>query len=243
MDSLTISAASGMRSRMEALDLLANNLANASTSGFKLDRESYSLYVAPEAVSSDAPTPSTLPVVERHWTDFGQGSLAATGNPLDLALTSPGFFTVNGPNGPLYTRNGSFQILKSGELATSEGYAVQAAGGGTLKLTANQSFEVAPDGTVSQNGTAVGRIAVTEFDHPEALAKFGRNCFEAGAGAGARASQTATMTQGKLEASNVSAPETAVRLVNLMRQFEMLQKAISIGAEMNKKSIDEVARV
>jgi flagellar basal-body rod protein FlgF len=243
MDSLTISAASGMRSRMEALDMLANNLANASTSGFKLDRESYGLYVAPEAVSSDAPDPSTLPVVERHWTDFGQGSLAATGNPLDLALTSAGFFSVNGPSGVLYTRNGGFQISSTGVLTSAEGYAVRAVGGGTIQLAMNRSFEVAADGTVSQNGAAVGRIEVAGFDHPEALAKFGKNYFQAGESAGARAPVAATMVQGKLEASNVSAPETAVRLVNLMRQFEMLQKAISLGGDMSKKAIEEVARV
>jgi len=243
MDPLTISAASGMRSRMEALDLLANNLSNATTAGFKTDRESYGLYVAPEAVSPGSPDPSTLPVVERHWTDFSQGSFTSTGNPLDVALSSRGFFSVSGPSGTLYTRNGSFQVSTAGDLTTCDGFPVRAVGGGSIKLQPNVNFEIAPDGTVSQGASTVGRIEVTDFDRPEALTKFGKSCFEAGPEAGARPALQASMAQGKLETSNVSAPETAVRLVNIMRQFEMLQKAITLGGDMSRQAIAEVAKV
>src|SRR5579862_3198819 len=88
MDALTIAAASGMRSRMETLDMLANNLANASTNGFKSDREFYSTYVSAEAeaAAGDGSQPTTVPVVEKQFTDFTQGLLTATGNPLDLAI-------------------------------------------------------------------------------------------------------------------------------------------------------------
>src|SRR5215213_8626224 len=92
MDALSVSAASGMRSRMEALDLLANNIANSSTTGYKADREFYNLYVAPEAMDTGE-MPTTAPVVERHWTDFSQGTTSPTGNSLDLALSGKGFFS------------------------------------------------------------------------------------------------------------------------------------------------------
>src|SRR6185312_9331939 len=72
MDALTGAAASGLRARMESLDMLANNLANTETGGYKIDREFYSLYVAPEAAGADAPT--TMPVIEKAWTDFSQGT-------------------------------------------------------------------------------------------------------------------------------------------------------------------------
>jgi flagellar basal body rod protein FlgG len=81
MDALTIAAAGGMQSRMESLELLANNLANAATSGYKSDREFYSLYTSPHSSGE-----KTQPVIEREWTDFRQGVLAPTGNPLDQAL-------------------------------------------------------------------------------------------------------------------------------------------------------------
>ena len=85
MDPMTAIAASGLRARMESLDLLANNVANASTGGYKADREFYSLYVAPEA--QDAGPASTMPVIERPWVDWSQGTVYPTGNPLDLALS------------------------------------------------------------------------------------------------------------------------------------------------------------
>ncbi|HET9319988.1 MAG TPA: flagellar hook-basal body complex protein, partial [Bryobacteraceae bacterium] len=91
MDALSIAAASGLRSRMETLDMLANNLANSTTGGFKLDREFYSLYVSSEAQAS-SPDPTTVPVIEKQWTDFSQGLLVNTGNNLDVALSGKGFF-------------------------------------------------------------------------------------------------------------------------------------------------------
>ncbi len=100
MDPILISAASGLRSRMESLDMLANNIANGSSGGYKADREFYSLYMAPEAAGS-APSAGTLPVIEKPWTDFSQGELRSTGNPLDLALAGRGFFAVQGPAGPI----------------------------------------------------------------------------------------------------------------------------------------------
>ena len=123
MDPITAIAASGLRARMESLDLLANNIANASTGGYKADREFYSLYVAPEAAGND--TSSTMPLIERPWIDHAQGALHATGNPLDVALSGKGFFAVNGPSGPLYTRNGNFRLAADGKLITADGYAVR----------------------------------------------------------------------------------------------------------------------
>src|SRR5579864_1876133 len=108
MDALTIAATSGLRSRMDSLDLLANNMANTATSGFKMDREFYSIYASVDSNDGISGNPSaTLPVVERQWTDFSPGELQTTGNNLDIALEGSGFFVVAGPKGPLYTRNGN----------------------------------------------------------------------------------------------------------------------------------------
>ncbi len=106
MDPLLISAASGMKARMESLNMLANNIANSGTSGFKADREFYNLYQ------------QELPLIENRWTDFSQGTVLATGNPLNMALSGTGFFALNGPGGTVYTRNGNFQVSKSNQLET-----------------------------------------------------------------------------------------------------------------------------
>ena len=113
MDPLLISAASGMKARMESLDLLANNLANTGTSGFKADREFYGLYI------------QELPVLEKQWTDFSQGPLQPTGNPLDFGLAGSGFFALNSPGGTVYTRNGEFHVSKANQLQTSDGYTLR----------------------------------------------------------------------------------------------------------------------
>lgn len=244
VDALTSTAASGLRARMESLEMLANNLANVSTDGFKLDRESYSLYLSPEALEPAGDgTISTPPVVERHWTDFTQGMLRSTGSPLDLALSGRGLFVVNGPNGRMYTRNGRFRLSASGVLSTEEGYTVSAIGGETIQTQSSSPIEVAPDGTVSQDGQMLGRLAIVDFNDAGALSKHGATYFKASDRQTPIAAPTTTeVRQGKVEGSNVTSAEAAVRLIGVMRQFEMLQRAITLGSEMNRKAVEEVAK-
>jgi flagellar basal-body rod protein FlgF len=242
MDTITGAAASGLRSRMESLDMLANNLANADTGGYKTDREFYSLYVAPEAAGADSSV--SMPVIERAWTDFSQGVIRPTGNPLDLALSGKGFFSVDGPAGPLYTRQGAFKLSPAGLLVTTEGYPVRLVGGRQLQASSSAPIEIGVDGGVSQQGEALGQLAVMNFADAGTLAKHGSNYYQSADPMASPAPASGVeVQQGRLESSNVGTAESAVRLVSVMRQFEMLHKAISIGAEMNKKAVEEVARV
>ena len=223
---------------MESLDMLGNNLANASSSGFKMDREFYSLYSSENQEDS-----STLPTIDREWIDLAQGTIQNTGRPLDLALDGKGFFVVNGPSGPLYTRNGSFQIAANGQVVTKEGYALQLSDGTPLKLDSAQGVDISGDGTVSQQGQIVGRLKVVDVGGSDALAKNGANYFRALDPGKQAAGARAEVRQRALENSNVNTAESAVRMVSIMRQFEMLQKAISIGSDMNRKASEEVARL
>lgn len=240
MDPLTAVAASGLRARMESLDLLANNVANASTGGYKADREFYSLYVAPEAEVSDEP--STMPVIERAWIDLSQGVVQSTGNPLDVALSGKGFLAVKGPNGPLYTRNGSLRLAPDGTLSTPEGYTVLDGNGAFLRLDSARPVEISADGTVSQDGNVIGQLQVVDFT--DGLSKQGGSYFRTSTAAAKPVPAPATtVEQGKLETSNSSSAEAAVRLIGVMRQFEMLQKAVNMGLDMNKQAIEQVAKV
>lgn len=241
MDPLTSIAASGMRARMESLDLVANNVANASTGGYKADREFYSLYVAPEVEDNAV---ATMPVIERPWTDHSQGTLQATGNPLDLSLSGPGFFAVTGPTGPLYTRNGNFHLTADGRIATSDGYPLASSSGAPLTLQNGRPIEIGADGTVQQNGAVIGQLQVVDFTSRAGLAKQGSNYFRVSDPQALPPSRSsATVQQGKLEASNSGTAESAVRLVSIMRQFEMLQKAAALGTDMSKQAIEQVAHV
>jgi len=230
---------------MQSLDLLANNLANTGTNGYKRDQEFYNLFTAGEASGIGGGPGATLPVIERQWTDFSQGTLEVTGNASDLALSGPGFFVVKGPNGPLYTRNGSLQISASGELGVAGGYALQdRAGHGPIHVTSGKPITISPDGTVQQDGQSIGQIEVVNFRSTEPLQKVGNTCFHNGDPANKPvAADSVEVQQGKIEQSNVPVAEAAMRLVGVMRQFEMLQKAVGISDEMDTKSIQEVARV
>jgi flagellar basal-body rod protein FlgG len=245
MDNLTIAAASGLRSRMESLDLLANNLANTGTTGFKRDLEFYGTYA-----SSDSNDPvhggpsSTLPTIEKQWTDFSQGTLQVTGNPLDVALDGNGFLTVKGPSGPLYTRAGNLKVLATGELATSDSYPVLDTAGQTIPVAPNKPINILPDGTVQQSGQSISQLNIVSFKSNNALQKMGSTCFQnTDTKNPPVAAANVTVNQGKIEGSNVPVADAAMRLVGVMRQFEMLQKAIGVSNDMDTKTISEVARV
>lgn len=243
MDSLTTIAASGMSSRMDSLDMLANNISNADTGGYKTDREFYSLYTSPEAMSGDSQDPATLPMIEKGYTDFTQGSMRVTSNPLDLAIQGQGFFAVNTPAGVSYTRNGAFQLSSDGTLVTSDGFSVLDPSGQPVKLKSSLPMQVSGDGNITQGGQSAGQLAVWNFADPSSLVKQGNTMFRPADPATKPTPSTADVQQGKLESSNVGSSESAMRLVSVMRQFEMLQKAANIGAEMNRQAITEVAKV
>jgi flagellar basal-body rod protein FlgF len=244
MDQSAVTAASGLHARMEALDILANNLANSTTSGFKLDREFYSLFSASDDPAVEGtPSATRLPVIQKQWTDFSQGSLQQTGNALDLSLSGKGFFVTNGPSGPLYTRNGSFQLSQSGVLTTAEGYTVGATGGGTIQTASQNPITVASDGTVEQDHQTIGQLDLVDFADRSVLTKTGNNYFKNSSKTQPIPATDVTVGQGKIEGSNVAPAELAVRLVGVMRQFEMLQKAITLTSDMNKKALDDVGRV
>ena len=244
MDVLSIAAVSGMRSRMESLDMLANNLANTGAAGFKADREQYNTYM--DAESWGVHSNSVLPVVETKWTDFSQGTITPTGNPANIALVGDGFVAVTGPNGPLYTRNGNLKIASDGTLQTQEGYPlIRKDNKRPIKVDSTKAFEITPEGIVRQDGQDVAQMTLARFDNPQKLTKIGNSYFQP-ADSVANAAKPALrleVQQGRLEVSNVSAPEAAVRLVNILRQFETMQKALTLAGEMNRRSVEEVAKV
>jgi flagellar basal body rod protein FlgG len=235
MDPLLISAASGMKSRMESLDMLANNIANTGTAGFKSDREFYNLYEG------------QLPSIETQWTDYSQGSLVQTGNPLNLALSGKGMFALNSPSGTVFTRNGVLQISKTNQLETTDGYTPRNVldKGNPITVDPTQPIDILKDGTVQQGDQTVGQLEIDGPDlNPQTLSKLGNSNFIMSTQTAPPPAAPGTdVLQGQLEQSNVPVSESAVKLVGVMRQFEMLQKAISVDTDMSRKAIEEVAKV
>lgn len=241
MDQISVFAAAAMQARMQALDLVANNLANSSTSGYKTDGEFNTLFSS-MAADDDSGT-SGVPMLQRQWTDFAPGLLEQTNNPLDFGIAGKGFFVVQGPSGPLYTRNGNFRFSTTGNLITTEGYPLLQQDGTPFRANTSQELEVTREGEITQKGKSLGRIQIVNFQNPAGISKFGSNYFLNTTGEEPEAVTGSEIYQGKLEASNVSASHGAVRIVGLSRQFEMMQKAILLSNDMGKKAIEEVAKV
>jgi flagellar basal-body rod protein FlgF len=228
---------------MQSLDLLANNIANASTGGYKGDSEFHTVFVSEAANEDGLATPASLPVIQRAWTDFSQGLLEPTNNPLDLGLEGKGFFVVQGASGPLYTRDGSLHISTDGTLLTANGYPLLQDGGQPIQAQPNQPIEISSDGAVHQAGQLLGQLHLVEFEDPSLLLKYGNNYFQNAGSQDPAGAVNTRVYQGKVEASNVSASHGAVRLVSVMRQFEMMQKAISVSNDMGRMAIQEVAKL
>lgn len=246
MDPITAIAASGMRSRTETLDALANNIANAGTAGYKADSESYDLYFgqdAWDAYDENRPMGAEMPLVQRDWTNFSQGTLVNTGNMGDAALSSDGFFVVQTPSGPLYTRAGHFRVGKSGKLETNDGYTVQAVGGKAIQLDPTKPFTIGTSGEVLQDKAPVGQLQILTVDTVDNLTKRGGTYFMLSPAAKTSPAKDTEVLQGKIEASNVEPTQAAVKLVGVLRQFEALQKAVRIATDMGKEAVEQVAKV
>jgi flagellar basal-body rod protein FlgF len=240
MDSISSIAAAGIRARMEVLDLLANNLANSSTPGFKADREAYRLYG--RATGSDST--SWSPVVDSHVTDFGQGQLQATSVPSDLAISGEGFFVANGPQGSLLTRNGSLHVTLDGKLLTQDGHEVATVDARPIRLNPQMAFDVSVDGTVTQDGAPLGRLRIAEASPGSQPRKQAGAYFQLDTSLMRNtSSERYQIRQGHLESSNFSSSEASVKLIGVLRQFESLQKAIQLGGEMGRKAVEDVAKV
>jgi flagellar basal-body rod protein FlgG len=238
MDVMFTTAAAGLRSRTESLDILANNLSNAHTTGFKSDREQFTLYRADD-VSADSA--SRLPLIEQNWVDHAQGTLEHTGDPANLALTGDGFLVVRGPSGDLLTRNGTLRLTASGQLQTQSGYPlVNETDNKPIVLDTSLNFEVDPAGRVFQSGQQVAKIKCASAADLQSLRKQGGSYFQIDATALKPAAPE--IRQGFLESANVAESESSVQLIGILRQFETLQRAIALGGEMNRKSIEEVAK-
>jgi flagellar basal body rod protein FlgG len=230
---------------MESVDLLANNLANSSTPGFKSDLEHYSLYDALD-VREAGESLSQMPLVEGRWTDWRPGTLVNTGRELDLALEGPGFFVAESPQGVLHTRNGSLRLSPAGLLLTRDGFELVTVEPQRIRADPNLPLEIATDGAVSQQGRLLGhlRLEAAAGSGAAALEKRSGAYFAWNPAAGQAVTPRETVVrQGHLETSNSDAAASSARLIHLLRQFESLQKATQLGAEMNRRASEDLARV
>lgn len=245
MDSGFYSAFTGLAARMQSLDLVANNLANVNTVGYKGQKEFYRAFAA--SLQSSRLTPlnqaiNDFGLLGGSRIDFTAGSLDTTGNDTDLAIDGAGFFAVKTKAGAeRYTRNGNFSLNTQRQLVDSQGNLVQGQEG-PIQLP-NGKLTISTDGTVSVDGAIVTTLKIIDFAPGTQLAPEGNTDFTAPAGS-AKPALAAQLRQGMLEASNSNPVAGAVALIDLQRNAEMMQRALSIfNTDFNQTAVQELSRV
>ena len=242
MDSGYYAACAGLRARLESLELIAHNLANLNTTGYRGQQPTFrSLLAGHPALSEINRAVNNFGVMDGSRTDLLSGSMERTGNPLDLAIEGQAFFAVQTRAGVLYTRNGNFQVSASGQLVSAQGDPVLGQQGPIA--VPGGPISVGPDGTLSAGGAVAGKLRLMEFSPGTSLTAAGTSYYFAPDGA-ARASSTSYVRQGMLEASNVNAVSATVDLIVLQRHAEMLQRAMSsFHNDFNRIAAGDLPRV
>jgi flagellar basal-body rod protein FlgF len=226
----------GMKARQVRLDLIAGNIANASTTGFKADRlafRSANSAIKPEAAGNETAVENNkrrapeTGVLTLPMTDFSGGPIRDTGRSLDVALDGPGFLVVQTAAGERYTRSGSLTLDANGQLVTQNGDLVVGEGG---PITVGPGeVTIGDDGTISSNGQQAGKLKVVQFNDPiAALQKEGHSLFVATGAEKANESSATRLVQGALETSNVNSLTEMVAMMQNTREFDSLQRSVSM---------------
>ncbi len=262
------SALSGAMAQGQRLDTIANNMANVNTPGFKRDDQVFREYLTanqkPPALQNVPKVPASIDsfydmqggdvsYVDANgtYTDFTQGSLKSTGNPLDLAIDGDGFFEVMTPQGLSLTRVGAFRMDASGQLVTKDGHPVLAAGDAAADpasrvIRAGQGpLNVTESGDIFDGPNNLGKISVVNVAQKDSLQKVGGSLFRFKSNARPEVAtvENPSMKQGFVESSNVNVVKEMTDMITATRAFESTQKAISAYDQMSEKLVNNVPKV
>jgi flagellar basal-body rod protein FlgF len=236
-------AASGASAQMTALDATANNLANATTPGYKADQAVFQEHLAQAMLVGKARPEMRYASVASVSPDLRSGPLQVTQRPLDVAIDGDGYFKVQTPRGERYTRAGGFQLGPGGALVTPQGYAVLDSGGSPITLPLDGgAADIGQDGAIRVDGEEVAQLGVVSFDEPRALAKDGDTLFRATPQAGEPQASNVSLQSGALELPNVSIVKGMTDLVSATRAFEALEKAVEAYSDLERRAASDIIR-
>jgi flagellar basal-body rod protein FlgF len=254
-------AYTGMINEQHRMDVLANNLANAATNGYKKEgttSESFKTVFA-DKIKDTSEAPNTarrigtmMPGVKigDNYTDYSEGPIKTTGNPYDLALTGKGFFAVEyknkaGDTSTKYTRDGNFTVTSDGYLTTQDGDYVLDDNGRHIKLDTAKDSSIASNGSIYQDGSQVATIQIADFDDYTKLEKFGENYYQPKDAdtTKATAAEGTEVRQGYLETSNISVVTEMVSMIAIQRQYEANQKLITTFDSSLDKTVNDLGRI
>lgn len=242
------------------MNFIANNLANVNTNGYKKDTVAFKDTMASFAHDEIReplmncrskplfPEPKNLarPRIAVSQTDFSQGSMHFTGDPLDLAITGDAFFKVTTPTGDFYSRNGHFLRTADGTVVTPQGWPVQGAGGNIVIPAGTRAVQISEDGQVLADGEIINNLNLVTVDNLTNLEKMGRNLYRARPNVNVVEQDAlaggARVAQGFIETSNVEVVSEMVNMIETNRQFEAYQKVIQSSDAVDREAISKVGR-
>jgi flagellar basal-body rod protein FlgF len=235
------------------LEVVANNIANVSTTGYKADGSVFEEFLMPVASHGQFQgTDRRLSYVHDRatWHDFRQGPFQQTGNPLDVAIDGGAFLVVQTPRGERYTRNGALQINATGQLVTNEGYVVQGDGGPIQFQTTDNTISISEDGSIrvreganSKSDSDRGKLRLVRFEQPGQLQKDGTNLFAAPNGMAPLPPEKVRIVQGSIEQSNVRAVVEMSRMIAITRMYSQVASLLDRHGDMRRGAIDKLAEV
>ena len=222
------------------MDVVANNLANINTTGFKGEQVLFEEYVMPVARDrdfawSDQPLSYTQDWATLH--DLRAGAIQQTGNPLDIALEGDGFLAVMTPAGERWTRSGALQIDANGVLVNSDGFPVLGDGGEIRIDIEDGTIAIAADGTLSTDAGPAGRLRLVEFESPQELTREGSNLFAGGVPVPAIDTR---VVQGAIETSNVSGISEMTEMIRVSRAYQSLASLMQRQDEMRRSAVQRL---
>jgi flagellar basal-body rod protein FlgF len=222
------------------MDVVANNLANINTTGFKGESLLFEDFLMPKAQDnvfqgSDSTLHFTDDWSTRH--DMDNGSIEETGSPLDVAIEGPGFLSVDTPNGERYTRNGSLQIDASGTLVDLNGNPVLSSSGPIKFDSSDTDVTISAQGTISTSNGSKGKLKLSEFADPQVLTREGQNYFSGPAGDTATQS---TIAQGAIERSNVNGVTEMVSMIRVQRAYETIANMMERQDQLRQSAIQQL---
>lgn len=230
-----------LRSQM---DLIANNVANMSTPGYRSQNMVFSEYLNKSPASPDVPVKDDISQVldYGHYQSTESGPIKQTGNQTDVALNGPGYFGVQTPDGVLYTRAGNFQLNVNGALVTGSGDPVVDQGGGEIVIP-EDSTEIRIDrkGVIANQDGEIAQLMIVEFADEQQLEATGKGLYRAPEGLAAEAQNTVAM-QGMLESSNVNPILEMTRMIDVLRSYQSTQGMLTDEHERQKDMISRLTR-
>jgi flagellar basal-body rod protein FlgF len=242
MDNTLYVGLSRQMSLNREMDVIANNIANADTAGFKV--ESMRLQVDPKTPAGSGAKSINFVYDVGLARDFSQGALRQTGGGLDLGLRGDGFFQVQTAGGTAYTRDGRFALNDQSQIVTAAGDPVMGDGGSAITLDPTKGPPlIGADGTVSQNGQPVGKIGVVRFASNAALQKSGGGYYQNSSNLAAQPAPDTKIEQGMVESSNVEPISQMARLMAVSRAYEQVANMMDQTGALSEQAIQRLGKV